>query len=296
MKEGHSSWTAQLVTFFRSLETLRPESERLFNDPLAEKLLDFPYTPISRRNTNASIARFFLTLGPFATFYNAITARTRYIDDCIERCITDGAGQLVILGAGFDTRPFRMGGLLKSVKVFEVDFPGTQQVKVKKLENVGGLIHDGAIFVPLDFEKDDLRLKLLDRGYDPGIKTLFIWEGVTMYLTPEAVDETLAFVNSSSPAGSSIVFTYSPKSRCGGRALKDVSAIEQMFFKVMGEPQIFGIDRDNLSGFLLERGFTLNEDLSGGELIDRYINMRSWKWKADRGSIAHAIVAPLNSM
>jgi methyltransferase (TIGR00027 family) len=115
---------------------------------------------------------------------------------------------LVILGAGYDTRAYRFDKLKEEVKVFEVDHPATQKVKIEKVSKALGSLPGHVVYVSVDFEKERLDKKLSESGYNKSLKTLFIWEGVTMYLTAEAVDETLAFVAGNSGKGSSIIFNY----------------------------------------------------------------------------------------
>lgn len=291
MKDGRSSWTAQSVTLIRALESIRPEPNRLFCDPIAVSFLDPWFRTAFRNVTGARMLQYFSTMGPGSNMYYAVTARTKYIDDHLMRFLDEGGKQLVVLGAGFDARPYRFEEQLSGVRVFEVDFPATQQVKIRRLERAYGNPSENVTYVSIDFEREDLSKRLGESGYDPAEKTYFIWEGVTMYLTPKAVDDTLAFVAEHSPPGSSIVFTYSRKSKSAGRLLEGVGGWEHKFLYVLGEPQIFGIEENNLEGFLLDRGFNLLEGLSGEQLIDKYINNRRYKSRASRGAIALAAVS-----
>jgi methyltransferase (TIGR00027 family) len=136
-----------------------------------------------------------------------LVARERYIDDYLQAALDDGLEQLVILGTGYDSRACRFERL-KDCKVFEVDHPATQQAKIVKLKKILGALPAHVVFVPIDFETQTLEQRLVECGYNEHKKTLFIWQGVTQYLTPEAVDSTLAFVASHSGQGSSIIFDY----------------------------------------------------------------------------------------
>ncbi|MBN1288859.1 MAG: SAM-dependent methyltransferase [Actinobacteria bacterium] len=291
MKEGRSSWTAQSVALVRALESIRPDSVRLFDDPISVSFLDPWFRAPFWNSAGARMLQYFSAAGPGSNMYYAVTARTRYIDDHLLQFVNKGGLQLVILGAGFDARPYRFEKLLSGVRVFEVDFPATQQSKIRRLEKAIGNPSDNVTYVPVDFEYEDLNKRLVEIGYDPSRKTCFIWEGVTMYLTPGAVDETLAFVAGNSPPGSSIVFTYSRKSKSAGKLLEGVSRLEHKFLEIVGEPQIFGIEENNLEAFLRERGFNLIEGLSGEQLIDKYISSRRFKSRAARGAIALASVS-----
>src|SRR5262249_10896737 len=122
-----------------------------------------------------------------------ILAREQYIDDFLKACLSEGLDQVVILGAGFDTRAYRIPGIDKT-RVFEVDHPATQEVKLKKLRKVIDPLPSYVTFVSADFNTQTLDERLAASGYDERCKTLFIWQGVTYFLTAEGIDSTLAFI------------------------------------------------------------------------------------------------------
>ena len=186
------------------------------------------------------------------------SARVTFFDDAVDRFLP-GAGQLVILGAGFDTRPYRLPPDT-SVSSFEVDAPKTQSVKRGMLDKAGIDVHKVA-FVPADFERDDWLANLVAAGFDPGRPALFLWEGVTMYLTRNAIEDTLGKV-ASCAKGSLLAFDYfttktlesnMPYWRFGRAAAKTI-----------GEPIKFGVDstppsRERLSELLRSCGLVLVE-------------------------------------
>ena len=139
----------------------------------------------------------------------------RYFDDFTEKSITDGIEQLIILGAGYDTRAYRIEGL-KNIKVFEVDHPNTQSFKIQKIKEAFGSIPDHVVYVPVDFEKETFGQKLFDERYNSSKKTLFIMEGLSMYIPPKAVAETLLFIVGNSCNGSAVIFDYYPESVVDG--------------------------------------------------------------------------------
>src|SRR5206468_145821 len=139
---------------------------------------------------------------------NLMLIRTRFVDDHMQRAIDNGATQVVILGAGFDTRAYRFAGLLADKKIFEVDFQSTQEIKKRRLEQALGALPGHVRFVETDFRRDRLR-DVLDRaGYQPAEKTFFIWEGVSMYLSEDAVRDTLTTIARYSAAGSALVMDF----------------------------------------------------------------------------------------
>jgi len=131
-----------------------------------------------------------------------VTARTRFLDELLESN-ADQVQQVVFLGAGYDTRAFGPLGR-HAVRFFEVDLPVTQKLKIESLDRAG-LARDQITFVAIDFGKDDLFVGLKASGYDPDLPTLFLWEGVTLYLSESDVRRTLADIGSHAGAGSVIV-------------------------------------------------------------------------------------------
>lgn len=185
--------------------------------------------------------------------------RTRYIDEVLEKSLADGAKQIVILGAGFDSRAYRFTKELRGGTVFEVDFPPTQEYKKKRVREVLGSIPREVVFVPIDFTKERLGDVLRNAGYSPAKKSLFIWEGVTYYLPLDAIDETLRFVAKNSAHGSGIVFDYFFASFLNDPDPGFVKLRESL--AKIGEPFIFGFPDGKLAEFLSQRGLKLIEDL-----------------------------------
>jgi methyltransferase (TIGR00027 family) len=201
VNKGQSSLTAEGIAFIRAWESLKPAGERVCDDPLARHFIA-PLMWVLGKLFNGIKQRSAPGVAEFPI------GRCRFIDDYLQARLAEGIEQLVILGAGFDSRAYRFEGLRGKVRVFEVDHPATQRVKRQRLERALGHIPDHVVFVPVDLLVERLDQRLLESGYDPGLKTLFIWEGVTQYLDPQAVDSTLAFVAHHSAPGSALVFDY----------------------------------------------------------------------------------------
>jgi methyltransferase (TIGR00027 family) len=136
-----------------------------------------------------------------------VLARTCLIDACLRQALDNGARQVVILGAGYDSRAYRTQHPAQP-RFFEVDFPPTQEYKKIRVREIFGWPPDGVVYVPIDFQKDNLVATLQNAGYQRNQRTFFIWEGVTYYLREAEVDSTLRFVAAESAPGSSIVFDY----------------------------------------------------------------------------------------
>jgi methyltransferase (TIGR00027 family) len=200
----------------------------------------------------------------------AILCRTRYIDDLLKRSLEEGLDQVVILGAGFDTRAHRIPGM-DQVQVFEIDLPGTRKLKENRLESVLGAVPKNVTLIGMDFDQQDLGDILADAGFQKGKRTLFIWEGVTQYLTAEAVSNTLEFVSDVSGAGSAIVFTYVRRGIIDGTDRPEWMGPFLSFARRVGSPMIFGLDQAELEQYLSDRGLKLIDDVGAAEYHELYL-------------------------
>jgi methyltransferase (TIGR00027 family) len=296
MKEGKASRSADGTAALRAVESLKLANERVLHDPYAIQFLSGIYSTLT-------ITRFlipFRLLVKIIDWYASRThpggisymvVRPRYIDDYLIQCIEDGIEQLVILGAGYDSRAFRFNALKEKVRVFEIDHPDSQKIKKEKVRKIFGSLPDHVVYVPVDFNKEKPDEKLYESGYDKNLKTLFIWEGVTMYLTAEAVDETLAFVVNKSGEGSSIIFDYAYESVIDGRMkMKEAEKLIKLQANI-GEPLTFGIEDGTIMEFLGVRGFGQVEDMNAKSLEDTYFKGTNRKSCPFFG-IVHATVKP----
>jgi methyltransferase (TIGR00027 family) len=192
------------------------------------------------------------------------SARIWFFDAVVDQYLPDVA-QFVILGAGFDTRAFRLPADAR-VRVFEVDSPQTQMVKRETLKKAG--IDSSAVtFVPADFEKEDWLACLTAAGFDPGERTLFLWEGVTMYLDRAAIEDTLRKI-ASTAHGSVVTFDYFTTEALESRAL--YWRYGRATAKAAGEPLKFGVDstppsRERLAELLRSCGLSLSDQRTLGE-------------------------------
>lgn len=252
---GPGSVTAMGVLLIRHSESRRPESERICYDPYAiyfinSEILEWAAkNPEEVKTMQEQRERFLPGLD------NTTRARVRYFDDFLKRSIEEGLGQLVILGAGYDTRDIRIEGAMK-INVFEVDHPATQAVKVEKIKKIFGSLPDHVVYVPADLVIDDLGQRLLEKGYDVSKKTLFLMEGLLYYLPPKTVDEILSFIVRISGKGSSILFDYFPESVVDGSSELEIGRNIRRYLAAMGEPLLFGIKEGTVETFLAERGFS----------------------------------------
>jgi len=270
MRAGHASRTAEYNALFRALESSRPQSGRLFDDPFARVFLTWPLSFVHKLARLTGFRRFvpWFIDRRWPGVRTSVVARTRLIDDAIAGSRNEQIEQFVVLGAGFDSRAYRLGSL-RNTAVFEVDHPATQAVKRRSLERALRVLPKHVRFVASDFTQHDLQSSMAAAGYRESARTYFLWEGVTNYLTEDAVDATLRWCSRAAP-GSILLFTYvhsdiitSPTAFVGTERL--FASLEKV-----GERFTFGIDPSQLMEFLSRRGLSLESDIGAAEYRARY--------------------------
>jgi methyltransferase (TIGR00027 family) len=208
--------------------------------------------------------------------------RTRAIDDIVTGFMTESGAQLVLLGAGFDSRAARMASL-SGRPVFEVDHPATQARKRAVMQ--AHSLETAARFVAWDFERDcvdELPSALQACGLDPGRPTVTVWEGVIPYLSEAAVAATLAAVRCFGSGDSRVVLHYVERSHVGRLRSHRIAAR-------LGETMRFGWEPSELPEWLRARGFALMNDRSDGDLARQFFPERwSRRFRASGGRIAMA--------
>lgn len=197
------------------------------------------------------------------------SARTRHLDGILRDRVGSGVRQVVILGVGYDTRPYRFREELTRTRLFEVDQPGTL---ARRGRRAGALAPVDVTRVAVDFERDDLATSLEADNFDPELKTLFLWEGVTMFIDESAVRRTLEFLGGAAP-GSSLVFDYVTHSALVDPAAHYGGPEAARHFERTGEPWRFGVEPEGIEPLLVAHGLrTLShygpEDLQRSYLAD----------------------------
>lgn len=266
MRPNQSSLTAMGTAAERAIEMERPVEERICCDPIARQFLPAWFYAFMKRLTASGYAQ-----KHAAGDLGFIVARCRYMDDVLSEELGRGIQQLVILGAGYDSRAYRFDRLKDRVKIFEVDHPATQKNKLKKLERIlgSGGLPGYVTFVPVDFTRQTLAARLPEYGYSERLKTLFIWEGVTMYLDAPSVESTLAFVASHSAPGSAIVFDYMCKQPVVPK--RDIGILLVSFLRsFFKEVRSFKIEVEQIEPFLVGHGFNQVRNVTAADLRARY--------------------------
>ncbi len=203
--------------------------------------------------------------------------RTSAIDAAVRDAIANGAKQLVVLGAGYDGRAWRMPELA-GVKVFEVDQPGTQaqkRARAKELQPTAAAVE----FVALNFERESLTTALERAGQDRALPTCWIWEGVVMYLTRDAMRATLANIAERSARGSTLIVNYHTVLR---------GFVARLIFRLIGEPQISAWTPAEMAADMAAVGFVVREDTG---LADWNARFAQGQAKVQRGYYMRIAVA-----
>ncbi|TMK45346.1 MAG: class I SAM-dependent methyltransferase [Alphaproteobacteria bacterium] len=258
MRAGQPSQTARRTAAYRAIhQTL--EGGTIFRDPYASRILDAA--------TLATLGEMAAdpSLKPMRLF---IAARSRYSEDALGASVARGVRQVVVLGAGLDTFSLRNPFAGQGVRVFEVDFPATQQWKRERLREAALALPGWLTFAPVDFERQSIAEGLAQSGFRVDQPAFFQWLGVVPYLTRQAISDTLDFIAGIPRA--EFVFDYAepfenypPDRRAHIMGVAETAAAR-------GEPWLSQFDPAELSKLLYDKGFRLVEDLGLAELSDRY--------------------------
>lgn len=207
--------------------------------------------------------------------YEYVIARTHYIDSLFIDALEQGFDQIVIFGAGFDSRAQRFSDLNTKTTIFELDVPITQGNKLKAFRDKRIKIPKNLIYVPINFNKDSLADKLTDAGFEKNRKTLFLLEGVTMYLSNDAVNTTFNFIRDVAGDGSWIVFDYI---YAGVLRQENKYYGEKDIFKTVakaGEAWSFALEEGAIEEFLQKYDFTLKNHSNAQALEERYFKNKA---------------------
>ena len=245
MKKQKASSTAQTVAYNRALGNLSPTVPG-FSDPMAEKFLSPSWKKRFEKGRNK------MPESPYPFWFRGMGICNQFRTVILDRAILEALPfeQLVILGAGFDGRAWRLNGIEKSI-VFEVDRIGTQLLKKEKAIRYKPAAKE-VRFVGMDFTRDNLTTSLIKAGFDSKKRTFWLWEAVTMYLTPDEVAGTLTAISDCSSSGSGIAFTYMAKTN---------GKIPTSFFlKLLGEPVLSAYTRHEIRNVINKSGWDLMSD------------------------------------
>lgn len=271
MTAKRASDSAEIVALARALESQRATDDRLFEDRYARGFL----RPFYRRVADLYRAPLLGQAALRAVDWLApgmrgfCIGRTRFIDDALCDALASGLDQVVILGAGYDSRAYRLAGIERT-RVFEVDHPGTQARKRALLPSVIDAKQSHVCFVATDLQREPISERMAAAGFRRGSRTFVVLEGVTEYLCSEAVDAVFRWFADSAAPGSEIGFTYMDRGVLDGEKHFPGTRRLSLSNRFASERISFGMRPDELSEFLAERGLCLLRDAGGEELARRY--------------------------
>jgi methyltransferase (TIGR00027 family) len=251
---NHSAYGAAAI---RAMEAFVPAAQRLFDDEVT--LGFFPPAArflLRRAKLRAALGSLLEKVAPGIP--GALLCRTRRIDDAVRDAVRRELPALVILGAGLDTRPYRLSELAE-IKIVEMDLPALQEFKKTCLLRVFGSLPRHVRFVPVDFNTERLNVALERAALNPCEPAMFVWEGVSQYLQPSAADSVLRTIAQRSQ-GTVLAFTYILEEVITGIYRTGRSKSFRKSARRRPEPWYFGIDPSQLRTFLAARGLTLRHD------------------------------------
>ncbi len=274
------SQTAMLIASLRALACYEDDSLIHGNDYLAELFLPedkriplktTDYRPVIKKAIPEGL-------------YEYVIARTKYFDELFLQYLYQQIPQIVLLGAGYDSRSYRYANQIKNSKIYEVDTSATQKLKRQILQDNALEIHPNVLYVTADFEQDEWFQGLYDAGYQSSLQTLYIWEGVTFYLTPESVDSMLSLLRQHSLTKSILSFDY--QHRDNATTLIDTG--------LKDENITFGLNAQECDKYLHSWGYSVIEKVDSEAMNNRYLTMVNGNRFGEVKSIMNIVTAQVN--
>lgn len=261
------SETALFAALRRTIANKEFKSGKLGSDDLAEYFLPphFRFFLKSKR-IRGKIKNKLNGLLPGLNEY--MIARTAFFDRLFLDALKNKTPQIVLLGAGYDSRAYRFAKLNQGTRIFELDAPPTQDRKKKCIRKAQIDISENVIFVPINFNQESIKNKLEKAGYKHDQNTLFIWEGVSYYLELESVETTLEFVRQASHEETFIGFDYTTS--ISDDNMDNFYGVRE-FTQAMNhhhanEELMFSIDDSKTASFLEQRGLKIVSHLDNKEI------------------------------
>jgi methyltransferase (TIGR00027 family) len=258
MKPNTPSRTALMIARQRAAHQLLDHGS-ILHDPFAMKILredERDVLQFATAHPQASIGRLF------------IAARSRIAEDALSRAVERGVRQIVILGAGLDTFALRNPHRAHEIRIYEVDHPATQAGKLDRLAEAQIALPPWLVFVPVDFEQDDLGEKLAAAGFQQNSPAFFTWLGVVPYLTEDAIGRTLEFL--ASIQNSEVVFDYMEPPEAFSEELRQLEKARAEQLERLGERSDSRFEPAAIAAILRSRGLCTIEDVGFLEIASRF--------------------------
>jgi methyltransferase (TIGR00027 family) len=267
VRPGEVSSTAEATCGYRALAAQHPDPKLRNPDDLAANLCRWR-SPLPR---DYAAARPLIDHSEtYAAFFyvNADALHRRRA----AKAAAHGTTQVVVLGAGFDSRAYRFRASHPQLRFFEVDLPATIEAKKARVAEALGSLPDYVRYAPIDFNTQKLEDVLLPLGYDPKQRTFFLLEGVVMYVVEAGNAATFNFIRKHSAPGSVVVYDYVLKRVIQGDTKRLYAATYLAYIvERQGEPYIFGWTRPEAAAWARKLGFKVVEDIGGKDLTRRHL-------------------------
>ncbi len=267
------SFCAEAACIFRYLSTLDPDPKTRNPDHMAEQFVNmelaaqFPGFGLDFKDAKLVWDQ----MGTGVIYY--ANARTHHIDASLTAALKAGFKQVIIMGAGFDSRSYRFHTKYPEVRFFEIDLPATSADKQRRVEKLLGKEPDWVTFIPIDFNTQNLDEVLSQVGCTVDQRTFYVWEGVTYFVSRNGVENTLGFIAEHSAPKSQVIFDYMLEDVVQGIDYSAHGARRTVDFVsgTIGEPYIFGIDPQKIETFINLRGLAFLSDLGPADLTQCYL-------------------------
>jgi methyltransferase (TIGR00027 family) len=231
-------------------------------------ILDDPFAMKILREDEKDVLQF-ASAHPLASIGRLFTAaRSRIAEDALSGAIERGVRQIVILGAGLDTFALRNPHAARPIRIYEVDHPATQAWKLERLAEAQLALPSWLTFVPVDFERDDLKESLAGAGFVQNSPAFFTWLGVVPYLTQDAVLSTLDYV--ASVQNSEVLFDYMEPPQAFSEEVRDLVTKRTEQLEKMDERWASRFEPAGIAAVLHSHGFSDIEDIDFPEIRSRF--------------------------
>lgn len=270
--EKEHSKTAMIAAMYRAIHNIEYNNEKYGPDHLAKYFLFGIHrwlikTKFFRKKFKTKSES--LTPG----LYGYVLARTAFFDEIFKNSIENGYNQIVLLGAGYDSRVYRFSNLYNNINIIELDIHTTQNRKKKYLKKANIKIPDNVILTPINFNTDSMLEVLEGAGYDKQKKTLFLWEGVTMYLEEESIVQVLDFIKLHSHSQSAIAFDYVKKisEQDIEKSYGVKTFLKYWKEKRKSEPFKHSFDTSSFNKFFTDKGFLVEENYDNNDIEKKFL-------------------------
>ncbi|WP_130802091.1 class I SAM-dependent methyltransferase [Acinetobacter ihumii] len=293
MKKGQSSRTAEAAAALRAQHYLFAQ-DPIFADAYAFEMTSKAWKTLLKLPLLNQLLNSLPLNRSLGLLTAQVVGRSRYAEDHLKQAIQKGIDQYVLVGAGLDSFALRLAQQYPALKIFEIDHPDTQRLKIQKLKQLDN-IPANVEFVAIDFEKEALGEVLARSGYAQDRPAFYSWLGTTHYLQPETTLGTLKSIADFTAAQSEVVLDYSIDFN-GLHGIEKIGAqLVAQFTQILREPLMGQFNSAHLHQQVRHMGFEVLEDASGDDLSQRYFHARADQIQHTRAThMLHLVLKPEN--